>query len=59
MAEAEYNRILTRCAQTYLTPLGCFKLGTRTWILDRGYWLALVELQPNKLVKASNVECDL
>jgi hypothetical protein len=53
MAESEYKRILMRHAKKHLAPLGCFRHGPNLWILDKSYWLALIEFQPNKWGKSS------
>lgn len=48
MAETEYSRIIMRHARARLAPLGLFKRGARTWILDKAYWLVIVDFQPHK-----------
>ena len=49
-----HDRIIAHAAKRALAPLGFRRKGrSRTWLADRGWWLAVVEFQPSAWSKGS------
>jgi hypothetical protein len=50
----DHNRDITAAARAILRPIGCVQKGrSRTWLDDRGWWVAVVEFQPSAWSKGS------
>jgi hypothetical protein len=50
----DHSKIITEVAKETLAPLGIFQKGrSRTWIDDRGWWIAVIEFQPSGFGKGS------
>jgi hypothetical protein len=51
---ADHNRDIATAAKAILRPIGCVQKGrSRTWLDDRGWWVAVVEFQPSGWSKGS------
>lgn len=49
---AAHDRIIAAAARERLAPLGFVRKGrSRTWLADRGWWLAVVEFQPSRFAQ--------
>lgn len=45
---ADHNKIIAAAAREALAPIGMHRKGrSRTWLLDRAWWLGIVEFQPS------------
>jgi hypothetical protein len=54
VATASHTQLIDAAARKYLRPLGCTQKGrSRTWLLDRGWFVAVVEFQPSSFAKGS------
>ncbi len=52
--EEDHNRDIATAARATLRPIGCVQKGrSRTWLDDRGWWIAVVEFQPSGWSKGS------
>ncbi len=52
--DAPIETLLAQAGRAHLAPLGFVRQGrSRTWLLDRGFWLIMVEFQPSAYSKAS------
>lgn len=47
-----HNKLITTAARTHLSPFGCTQQGrSRTWLLDRTWFVSVVEFQPSSFGK--------
>lgn len=51
---SDHNRLIAKVGRDALGPLGLVRKGrSRTWLDDRGWWLAVVEFQPSPRAQGS------
>jgi len=51
---ASHNKLITAAARTHLSPFGCTQKGrSRTWLLDRAWFVSVVEFQPSGFGKGT------
>jgi hypothetical protein len=49
-----HKKLIDAAARKYLKPLGCIQKGrSRTWLLDRTWFVSIVEFQPSAWAKGS------
>lgn len=51
---ASHNKLITAAARAHLSPFGCTQKGrSRTWLLDRTWFVSIVEFQPSSFGKGT------
>jgi len=58
--EVDHNKVIAAAAKTHLSPIGMVRKGrSRTWLLDRYWWLGIVEFQPSSWARGTYLNVSL